>query len=168
MNYESMTRDQLMQQIEETKAKMLPYKAWTDASREYQKGLLDDMDELCKAVVALFDKANPEIHQYVMDKMEAAKSKPPIFDEIVTEPDRALAVVDAIVSRNQSLNFREFADMPIAELRKVKQELLCARDVCTCEMHKEFLNSDLELLDAELSRRGFPRSGDNFKTIGKV
>lgn len=53
-------------------------------------------------------------------------------------------------------------------LQQIERELLDAMSVSECGFNQMLFGRGLAFLDAEVSRRIFPSSGDNFNTIGKV
>ena len=89
------------------------------------------------------------------------------IDDIVKTPDPAVGVVECLLG-GECLGSVDLSDMPIKALQQIERELMNAISVSECGFSQMLIGRGLEFLDAEVSRRIFPSSGDNFKTIKKV
>ena len=90
------------------------------------------------------------------------------LDDIVKTPDPAVGLVECLLG-GECLGSVDLSDMPIKALQQIERELLDARYASVGNLHNMLkIARGLAVLDAEVSRRIFPSSGDNFNTIGKV
>ena len=89
------------------------------------------------------------------------------IDDIVKTPDPAVGVVECLLG-GECLGSVDLSDMPIKALQQIERELMDAISVSECGFSQMLIGHGLAFLDAEVSRRIFPSSGDNYKTIKKV
>lgn len=89
------------------------------------------------------------------------------IDDIVKTPDPAVGVVECVLD-GECLGSVDLSDMPIKALQQIEREMLDAISVSECGFRQMLIGRGLAFIDAEVSRRIFPSSGDNFNTIGKV